>query len=140
LSRQTVVQSHLEALMQQVLEVKELRVTPAGYVNVSSDVNGYSVRLRSGREEPHIEVYSVAIREIASDPGLYEALNEINRKLSHTHVFWAEDQVVVAGEILGASADVAGLSCLCDEVVAVSDHHGPLLAETFGGKTGEEDE
>jgi hypothetical protein len=139
-SRSAVVQSHLEALMQQVLEVEELRVTPEGYVNVRSDVSGYSVRLRPERDEPHIEVYSIAIREVEADPGLYEAINDVNRRLSHCRMFWCDDQVVLAGEILGASADVEALRCLCDEVAWVSDTHGPRLTKTFGGKTGEEED
>jgi hypothetical protein len=126
--------------MQQMLEVEELRVTPEGYVNVRTEVSGYTVRLRSGREDPHIEVFSIAIREVSADPGLFEAINDVNSRLSHCRMFWCDDQVVVAGELLGSSAEVAGLRCLCDEIVAVSDMHGPRLAETFGGKTGEEED
>lgn len=140
MSRSAVVQSHLEALMQQVLEVEELKVTDQGTINVSTEVAGYTARLRKNREEPHIEVYSVAISGIAADPGLFEALNDANRTLSHCRIFWeSEEQVVVAGELLGASADVASLACLCEEVAWVADHGGPRLAEIFGGRTGEED-
>ena len=139
-SRQAVIQSHLEALMQEILGVDELYVDDRGHVPVSTEVAGYTVRLCPSCDTPHIEVFSVAIEDVPADPGLYEALNDINRGLSHARIFWVDDRVIVAGELLGESADSRGLHCLCDEVARVADHHGPRLAETFGGTTGGEDE
>lgn len=139
MSRQAVIQSHLEALMQQVLEVEELHVADRGYVHVTTGEGSYTVRVCPTCSEPHIEVFGIAVRDVAADPGLFEAVNDLNRGASHARVFWTGDRVVVAGELLGASADVASLRCLCNEVAGLVDEHGPKLAEVFGGLVGEED-
>ena len=139
MSRQAVIQSHLEALMQQVLEVEELHVADNGSVHVTTDLGSYTVRVCPSCPEPHIEVFSVAVRDVAADPGLYEAVNDLNRVASHARLFWTGERVIVAGELLGASADVASLRCLCNEVAGLVDREAPKLAEVFGGVVGEED-
>lgn len=139
MSRQAVIQSHLEALMQQILGVDELKVGKRGNVLVSTEIGSYTVRICPGCDAPHIEVFSTIVRDVAADPGLYEALNDLNRGLSHARVFWVDDSIIAAGEMLGESADQAGLRCLCDEVANLADTQGPRLAEVFGGHAGEED-
>ena len=126
--------------MQEMLEVEELKVSDHGRVLVSTEVGSYTARLCPSCDTPHIEVYSVAVRDVQVDPGLYEAINDLNRGMSHARVLWVDDRVIVAGELLGESADLRALRCLCDEVAHVTDHHGPRLAEIFGGKTGEEED
>ncbi len=74
MSRQSVVQSHLEVLMQEYLEVEELRVAPNGDIAVRTKESGFTARIRSDRGEPHLEVYSVVLDEVEADPGLWEAL------------------------------------------------------------------
>ena len=93
MSREAVVQSHLEVLMQEYLEVEELKVTDDGEVRVLADEASYQVRVRADRDEPHIEVFSVVLTEVEADPGLYEAMNEVNRSLGHSRMFWVRKQV-----------------------------------------------
>ena len=134
MSRQAVVQSHMEVLMQEVLAVDELIVSPDDEVVVATETGSYSVRVRE-REEPHIEVYSVVLTDVDADPGLFEALNDINHRLSHCRAFWYRGRVVLAGELVGASADEQSLECLCNEIAFHVEHDGPQLASVFGGKT-----
>lgn len=137
MSRQAVVQSHMEVLMHEVLGVEELIVSPEDEVVVSTEHGSYSVRVRE-RGEPHIEVYSVVL-EVDADPGLYEALNEINTTLSHCRAFWYRGRVVIAGELVGATADEESLGCLCGEVAHNVDTEGPKLLDVFGTSLDEED-
>ena len=137
MSRQAVVQSHMEVLMHEVLGVDELIVAPDGEVVVSTEHGSYSVRVRD-RDEPHIEVYSVLL-EVDADPGLYEALNEINIKLCHCRAFWYRGRVVLAGELVGTCADAESLGCLCGEVAHNVDEETRKLADVFGGRYDEED-
>lgn len=136
MSRTAVIQSHLEALMQQLLDVEELQVTPRGLIEVVTEKAAYTVRLCPSCDEPHIEAFSIPIRDVPADPGLFEALNGLNRGLAHCRVFWVGEQVIVAGELLGASADLEGLRCLCNEVAGVAGHEASELIETFGGTRG----
>lgn len=121
--------------MQEYLEVEVLKVTDDGEVRVLADEASYQVRVREDRDEPHIEVFSVVLTEIEADPGLYEAMNEVNRALGHSRIFWVRKQVVVAGELVGASAEQTGLACLIDEVARTANRCGSELGGVFGGKT-----
>ena len=121
--------------MQEFLEVEELKVTDSGEVRVLAEEAGYSARVRDDRDEPHIELFSVVLTDIDADPGLYEALNEINRSLGHCRIFWARQQVVVAGELVGASAEHSSLTCLIDEIARCANRCGDELGAVFGGKT-----
>lgn len=134
MTRHAVIQSHMEVLMQEVLGVDELIVSPDAEVVVSSGDGSYAVRLREG-EEPHIEVYSVVLTAVDADPGLFEALNDLNRRLAHCRAFWHRGQVVLAGELVGVSTTAADLACLCNEVAHHVETDGPELAGVFGGKT-----
>ena len=128
-----VVQSHLECLMQELLEVEELKVRPDGSIGVSTESGAYVARVLDFGEQPHIEVFSVLLTEIDNDPGLLERINEMNAGLSHCRVFWSNQRVVIAGELVGPSADVAALACLCEEVACAVDHAAPDIKAVFGG-------
>lgn len=128
-----VVQSHLECLMQEMLEVDELKVRSNGDIGVSTESGGYTVRVLKRGQNPHIEVYSILLTEIDKDPGLLEKLNDLNEAQSHVRVFWSDRRVIVAGELVGATADGDGLSCVCDEVAHVVDHRAEEIKAVFGG-------
>jgi len=134
-SRQAVVQSHLEVLMQEYLEVEELRVAPNGDIGVRTEESGFTARIRSDRGEPHLEVYSVVLDEVQADPGLWEALNGLNGGLTHCRVFWRDGAIVVAGELLGAFTALPSLECLIGEVVRIADEEAPQLHAVYGGRT-----
>jgi hypothetical protein len=121
--------------MHEYLEVEELKVDDDDEITVSYGTAAYAARIRSDRSEPHIEVYSVVLTEVDIDPGLLEALNEINRTLGHTRVFWHHNNVVMAGELVGFSTTAADLACLCQEIGRRADVDGQALCSVFGGKT-----
>ena len=135
MSRQTVVQSHLEVLMQEFLEVEELRVTDAGEIHVRTEEGSYTARVRKDRREPHLEVYAVVLADVDEDPGMFEALNGLNRNLTHCRIFWRNGSVVVAGELIGAVTEMPSLACLISEIASTIDDEGPQLQSVFGGKT-----
>lgn len=135
MSQMDVIQSHLEALMEQHLETDELRVDCDGDIGVHNQSARYVARVKAyGHNEPHIEVYSIVVDGVEADPGLYEALNELNRRLAHSRAFWTERKVVFAGELVGEAAELADLECLCEEIAGMAHEEGPKLAATFGGE------
>lgn len=127
-----VIRSHMERLMQGYLETDELRVEPGGVIPVSNRSAFYKVQTLQG-SNPHVNVYSIVIQDIDADPGLYEALNEHNARMSHARVFWSERRVIIDAELLGESLDAPGLACTISEVAGWSHHEGPKLAKIFGG-------
>lgn len=76
---------------------------------------------------PHVEVYAVAVDDIDADPALYEALNVLNRGLSHTRAFWEDRKVVLAASMLGAALGLDEQTCTCQEIAAVVHREGPRL-------------
>ena len=135
MSKRDVVQSHVEVLMAQMLETDDLKINPCHEIPVFYRSAVYKVRVAlSPQPATHVEVFAVALDEVDPDPGLYEALNTINRKLSHGRAFYAERKVVIAGELYGETLDLPQLRCTCDEVAAVADYEGPRLAAVFGGQ------
>lgn len=140
MSKREVVQSHVEVLMGRMLETDELKINACGEIPVCYGSTVYKVRVAlAPREAPHVEVFAVVLDEVDPDPGLYEALNTMNRKLSHARAFFAERRVVIAGELYGETLDLPELACTCDEVAAVADYEGPRLAAIFGGKVARPD-
>lgn len=130
-----VIQSHLEVLMAQHLETDELLVDCDGDIAVQDERARYVARVKKyGHNVPHIEVYSIVVRGVDADPGLYEALNDWNRRLSHSRAFWTDRKVVVAGELVGEAAGLADLVCLCSEIAGMAGGEGPKIAATFGGQ------
>lgn len=141
MSKRDVVQSHIESLMQQHLEADELVVTPTGEIPVRHRSALYRVRIEpTPQPEPHVEIYAVAVDDVDADPGLYEALNTINSRLSHARVFWVDRKIVVAAELIGTSLDLPQLACACEEVSALAHHEGPRLAATYGGRVADPSE
>ena len=136
MSKKDAIQSHIEVLMQQYLQSDELQVDCDGDIPVRHNTAVYTVRLapRDTACEPHVEVYAVVVADVDADPGLYEALNSINRKLSHARAFWVDRKVVMASELVGPSVDLPTLACVCDEISIAAHVEGPTLANTFGGR------
>lgn len=127
------MQSHLEVLVEQLLETDDLKVQPDGEIGVEHRSAVWFARVRERGGEPHIEVFSVVVADVDADPGLYEALNDLNRRLSHCRAFHAGRQVVLAGELRGESTTFPDLECLAQEVAFAAHGEGPGLAATFGG-------
>lgn len=128
-----VVQSYLEVLVEQLLETDDLKVHPDGDIGVEHRSAVWFARVRDRADSPHIEVFSVMVADVGPDPGLYEALNELNRQLTHCRAFHTGRAVVLAGELVGETTTLADLACLANEVADVAHEEGPQLAGTFGG-------
>lgn len=133
-----VIQSHMELLMQRYLETDELKVEPSGAIAVSNRSALYRVRTLPGAN-PHVNVYAVAIEDIEADPGLYEALNDYNARMSHARVFWVDRKVIIDAELVGEGLDEVELACTISEVAGWSHDEGPKLAKTFGGTVADPD-
>lgn len=136
MTKSDAVQSHLEVLMERLLGTEDLKVDPDGDIGVEHGSAVWWARLRQRGQQPHIEVFSVALDEVDADPGLYEALNDLNRRLSHCRAFHAGRQVVLAGELVGESTSLPDLDCLAHEVAVAAHVEGRRLAEVFGGVVG----
>ncbi len=139
MSRQDVVQSHLETLMERYLGTDDLQIEDDGDIPVAYRSAVYRVRVLPGAK-PHVDITAAMISDIDSDPGLYEALNELNSRLSHARAFWVDSTVVLAAELVGLCLDLDDLECTCGEIAVTAHRHGPRLSMIFGGMVANPDE
>ncbi|MDQ6876091.1 MAG: YbjN domain-containing protein [Actinomycetota bacterium] len=134
MSKGNVVQSHVEALCERMLETDELRVGSAGEIAVAHRSAVYQVRVLAELAQPHVEVSAIVLDDVDADPGLYEALNGINARAAHFRAFWADRKVVFAAVLVGETLALEELSCTCDEVGSAAHGEGPALVAVYGGR------
>lgn len=135
MSKQDVVQSHLEVLMAQYLGAEDVTVDDDGDVCVRDGRAGLVAGVKHYRKgDPHICVTALAVRDVDADPGLFEALNGHNARLAHARVWWADRRVIVGGQLHGPSTELPSLACLCAEVTQFVNAHASQLASTYRGR------
>src|SRR4051794_29710767 len=123
--------------MEQVLGLDELYVDCQGEIPVSHKSTVYRVRVSpTGYRLPHVEIYAVAVDDVDADPGLFEALNTINCRLSHGRAHWAGRKVVIGTELVGDSLDSDALGCACFEIGEAAHREGLALSAVYGGVVG----
>src|SRR5205823_1439105 len=132
-SKRDVVQSHVEALCERMLGTTDLKVNPQGEIPIRYGTAVYTVRVVPTQRGPHAEVCAIAVDDVDADPGLYEALNEVNRMASHFHAFWIDHKVVFASEFLGETLSVEEFECACEEIASAAHHEGLRLTKVYGG-------
>lgn len=84
-------------------------------------------------EPPVVRVFSRLLRGVAGTHDLLGELNEINAHLSFVRLFWREDTVIAATELLAATADPDELANACDVLCDVADYYDERLHQRFGG-------
>ena len=136
MAERDVLQSHLEALVSEVLEVDRVAVDDRGEVAVSCEGTPLWVRLRPAHRR-HVEVYGHAVEDVPLDPGLLEELNTLNRRACRARTFWTGEVVVVAAEVDALRTTTEELDGLLDEVAARIQAEGPRLARKYGGRVPE---
>ena len=128
-----VLQSHVEALLAEVLEVERVQVGDGREVPVEWEEVQLAVRLRVDGGHHHAEVFGFAVHQVGLDPGLLEEINTMNRRACRARLFWAYDSVVVAGEVPAERTSAQDLGELCGEVAGWIRREGPRLAGAYGG-------
>lgn len=136
MAERDVLQSHLEALVSEVLEVDRVAVGDRGEVPVSCEGAVLRVRLRP-HSPGHLEVYGHAVQDVPLDPGLLEELNTLNRRACRARAFRVDELVVVAAETSTLRTTAEEIDELLDEVAGRIRAEGPRLAGKHGGRVPE---
>lgn len=85
-------------------------------------------------EPPVVRVFSPLLRSIDRSNELLIELNEINAHLNFVRLFWREDTVVAATEMLAHAIDATSLGHACDAIAELSDYYDVRLRERHGGR------
>ncbi|MGV1037037.1 MAG: T3SS (YopN, CesT) and YbjN peptide-binding chaperone 1 [Candidatus Nanopelagicales bacterium] len=92
----------------------------------------FYVRVINGGD-PVVQVFSIAVAELESTPGLVSGLNEINSMIHFARIFHVQGQVLIESEIWGSDVNPANLRHACSNIASATDVYGPQLVEQFGG-------
>lgn len=83
---------------------------------------------------PLVRVFSPLLRGIGRSPELLAELNDLNGRLNFIRLFWRDDCVMAAVEMLAATLDPIELANACDWVSEVADFYDEPLRDQFGGR------
>jgi hypothetical protein len=115
-----------------------------GGQEVPADLVAEPVAIRSGTavvylrliesEPPLVRVFSPLLRRLGRSPELLAELNELNGRLNFIRLFWRDDRVIAAAEMLASTLDPIELSNACDWVADAADYYDEPLRDQFGGE------
>jgi hypothetical protein len=129
-----IARSHLETLIERLTDAP--RAVPDGDGDYVLTAGGASFMARvDGLDRPVIRVFSIVAAEVDGSPDLFEALNEINSRLTFLRIMWVRGQIMMESEMLAFTADMADFYEVCSRIGSASDHFGPTLLERFGGRS-----
>lgn len=93
-----------------------------------------AVHLRLVDADPAVlRVFSPLLRGVPATPQLLTELNDLNGRISFLRLFWRGGTVYLAGELLAATVDGAGLAVFCDRLADTADYYDEHLRGEFGG-------
>jgi len=86
-------------------------------------------------EPPVVRVFSPLLRHIPRSAELLGELNDLNARLNFLRLFWRDETVYAATELLAATLDAADLANACDSLAETADYYDVRLHARFGGQT-----
>ena len=114
-----------------------------GQQKVEPDADGdYPLRFRSAghyvrvvdAERPLVQVFSIALGEVAATRELLDELNVVNADIRFARIFHVRDQVLVETDILAEALDPAGFENACRCVASITDNIAAGLQQRHGGR------
>ena len=81
-----------------------------------------------------VRVFSPLLRRIPRSPELLGELNDLNARLNFLRLFWRDDTVFAATELLASTLEAAELSNACDSLAETADYYDVRLHARFGGE------
>ncbi|WP_432981729.1 T3SS (YopN, CesT) and YbjN peptide-binding chaperone 1 [Dactylosporangium sp. CA-233914] len=125
-------------------KVRGLVTEYLGRSDVPADLVTQPIAIRSGTavvylrliasEPPLVRVFSPLLRRLPRTPELLTELNELNGRLNFIRLFWRDDSVIAAAEMLASTLDPIELSNACDWVADTADYYDERLRDQFGGQ------
>src|SRR5829696_4366308 len=110
MAKAEVIRPYLEKLMKELLNAESLVIWDDGTIPIRAGSAGVYVKLDEPNDRPLVHVYSPMLRGVANTPALLERLNGINATSYQARVFWLEEQVIVAIDLLAEALDKEELS------------------------------
>ena len=135
-----MVDAYVERLLEEFTGNESVKKDDQGGYPFRFGNSGYTVRVVGTDERPAVRVWSVAVHDVDQTPELLGSLNEINQRLLHARVYWAEKAVVFEDAVAGLALNKGTLESSLTDVAEASNVVGPQLKEKFGGSLTFEDD
>lgn len=135
-----MVDAYVERLLEEFSGNDALTKDEQGGYAFRHGSSGYTVRVVGNDDRPAVRVWSVALHEVEQTPELLGTLNDINQRLLHARVYWAEKAVVFEDAVAGLALNKGTLQSSLVDVAEASSFFGPQLKEKFGGSLTFEEE
>ena len=82
---------------------------------------------------PLVAIFSSILTDVDESPGLFVALNDINRRIRFARAFWVGRTIVVATELAAVDVTAGQISFACMQLASLADHLDDVLHGRFGG-------
>jgi len=84
-------------------------------------------------EPPVVRVFSPLLRHLPRSAELLDELNDLNARLSFVRLFWRDETVFTATELLAETLTAPEFGHACDCVADTADYYDVRLHARFGG-------
>lgn len=127
------IRPYVEKLLSEGFGIPDLAPDDDGDYPFRFRSAGYYVRLFN-EKAPTIQLFSIVVRDIKRSPKLLAALNDVNAGAAFARVYWLDQRVVVATELVAETLDAEELGNACTAVGSLADAIGKGIVAEFGGK------
>jgi hypothetical protein len=126
------IRPYLEKLLREGFGIPDLAPDEDGDYPFRFGSAAYYVRLVN-EHAPTVQLFGVVVRDVKRSPKLLGRLNDINASLGFVRVYWIDNKVVVATELVAETLDAEELGNACNVLGRAADGIGRGLVGEFGG-------
>ena len=80
-----------------------------------------------------VAVFSTILSDVDESPGLFAALNDINRRICFARAFAVARSLVIATELPAVDITADQIAFACTQLAGLADHLDDVLHGRFGG-------
>jgi hypothetical protein len=131
--RSEIIRPYVERLIGQWLEAP-VESDDDGRYHVRVDTSGFIVEIIDF-EPTLVRMWSPVVIDIEQTPGLLDTLNGLNANGVSLRIFFSEDRVILATELVAETLDARGLHFACHLLAGAAERLGPEIVALHGGHT-----
>jgi hypothetical protein len=132
--RSDMFRPYLEKLIGQWLAVPVINTDDQGRYHVRVGTSGFLVELLDF-EPTLVRVWSPVVIGVEKNLELLDTLNGLNGNGLGLRVFFLENKVILATELVAQTLDAVQLDFACHMLAGAAERLGPELVARFGGET-----
>jgi hypothetical protein len=132
--RSEIIRPYLEKLIGQWLDGPMVPADDEGRYHVRVDTSGFLVELIDF-EPTLVRVWSPVVIGVEKSVDLLETVNGLNANGLGLRVFYLDEKVILATELVAETLDARELDFACRMLAGAAERLGPELVALYGGQT-----